>query len=651
MFRTSATIIVCTALGACSSLWRGDPSGDQKHEKDALAISRDLDVIARDIEEYGSITASTGLPIIGPSEHFKFNLDLKPREILAMQGVQGLSAIRSFREFSAALAARADVAKTPLLPNTPAPAGNVAVPTLPPAEPRATPEAFSPALTAANPDELDISVRDLIKRVFDDHTTIKLLEYLSSADPDTVGSNYQLYASVLTVSLRPGRETYRGYIGEIDIRLSYAGKCRTSAGAEEFRRGTEHPLAFAVFPAVDSHTIDQRTSLRQQFALALALEAAAPQAAGALSTALRRRLEQDAATRTVLNHVVGFNASGRHFGWRFTPSFVAQADPANMDTKPANILQPQSFPALALIMAAKSDLKLDGKKDEISACPENSRYAAKPYTHLMFLPTSRWLRAPNPSADSSWVPFSGEWSRFMRPRLSEEIITDWGIRLERARSKMGDLPRSGSPYVWNSLAKRVNALEAASIGADTYLPLPLEATRVESPRAIVSVSPSHGWLDAPTTFVVRGRGFAPGMQFFIGGQPIPSPAILGENVAVLRLNGPPSPGKAGGHAADVSAAWPAAGEDKKGATATIKDAVTFDLAKPKDVAVATNRLVLEWEAGAEGQRKLKSMAVFGNPPAAEIIKALAGAEKTVISGTGTAKVEIEIKPDGAAKKN
>ena len=464
-------------------------------EKSAIDAAQELDAIAMDIEEFGSITASSAAFISTDSlSEFKFNLDMSPKEIFASQAVQASSSINRLEE----LAIRAAFAYSgiPLPSNSPAetpPAtpppqngtdnsgseenteeandtsdtggdttgtdnnadttggsntsgGRVDLPELPEAtSPQAITGGFTKPFGLINTDELNLSFRDLLKRTFDDHTTMKMFEWLSS--PDNSASNYQLFASVITVSLTPGRHTYSGYVGEIDIRLEYGAAVdvpikktiKTKDNVEQEReaknsssqksslsisarstdnkyralsseeispsipdeqdgqddtqtgtavlRGIAHPIAFAVFPMLDTQVLDLRTSIRRQFALNLLLQALFPDQAGQLITNYTKRLEQDTASRSTINSVVGYNSGGRHFGWRFSPNYTAQLDPSRIDTGPGTILQPQAFPALVMFAAAKKDLlyvcKQDKKcKDEPKRIRDSDRTTG-PYDHLL----------------------------------------------------------------------------------------------------------------------------------------------------------------------------------------------------------------------------------------------------------------------------
>ena len=725
-------------------------------EKKLIEAAKELDAIAADIEEFGTITASTPTLLLNPGNTFKFDLSLTANDIFKEKPVQGFSAIRDYEEFSLRVAAAVSLLRTgqvneanaelvgallgadagglgqddgAMMPadettgddgtgdmpteggqaenGTPDPQepdqsaegeddteeedDTPEVPGLPAEVPRATPDAFTEALDVPDPDKLDISMRDLIKRVFDDKMTHQVFEWMSAPDPKQLGTNKQLYAAVFTVSLRPGRRSYQGYVGEIDVRPNYfcngQAYCGGKAGPD-----TKFPASFAVFPALDSQALDLRSSIRRQRALALLLEAILPAAAGgavsgagALSANYLRRLEQDGASRSLENFIVGYNAGGQHFGWRFSPSFTALADAAELGSGPGNILKPQSFPALVMIAADKDNLlpelggtcnpssqdkeKAGNRKSEkkgqekeakkqnllnTGTIPENAGGAggksAPCFKSIVFSYTTRWLRAPSPSADDSWVPFSGTWNRWRHPRLEEGDVVGWGIRLARAQERIHYLewkfPPGASLYeaVWN-LDKRWELLKAASIGKDLFTDLPKpKDNQPPSPR-IAGVAPTHGKPGVDNLFVVTGAGFEPKdkegkpiagvTQFFVGGWKDRNPTIVSDTTAILRV--PAAQSRKTNHKMDITVVNPL------GKSATLKSAVQFDLepakaptTPPKPKAV----VILDWDKDAGGQPRLKRLETKGAVEAKDVLNAIT--RPTNASSANSADVDITV---------
>ena len=716
--------LVMVVLTGCNPMiWRLGLNTNGEAEEHAMQAAHELDKISRDLDEYGSISASTAAIIRSPGNEFKFDLDLTPKQLFEQRPLQGFSSVRNYEELAVRVAAAVAILKTGQVSEanqalaqalvgadmggmsagsddgstsadtssetdtaggesstgngtetsdtTPSadsaaaeedPLANAPKAQLPEGRPSAIPEKFSDPLKVPDPSTLGLSMRDLIKRVFDDHTTLKLFEWLSEPNEESLGKNKQLYAAVLNVSIRPGRSTYQGYTGEIDIRPEYAGKDPKSG---KTLRGDGHPLAFAVFPAIDSQVLDLRTSLRKQFALATLLEAAFPAAAtgglfggsGSLASDYVKRLEQDAASLSAVNTVVGYNASGRHFGWRFSPSFVAQSDPTDLETGPASMLQAQSFPALVLILADKEDLhkELGGawegsKNDEKKIFPELKmkeepnpliHRIGPPYDHLSFFFSVRWFRAPSPRADESYVPFRSGYNRFTHPRLEESQIAEWGLRLGRAQgwilaAEQADTTGYGR-YATTSLRKRFNMLQAASIGVDTFWSLPHKPTPV---IALSSISPRRGWVDQESWFVLQGKGFEKDkMKVFIGGREATVKDVNSKGTAALiSVRKSFEPGKK--EALDVTIRHTELG------AASLNDAVIFNLPKkPSTPAKPKARFEVTWEKGADGKPLMKALSVYDNVTAKEVLDALT--KQAPATTKADVKIDLDVNATGA----
>jgi hypothetical protein len=607
-------------------------------------------------------------------------------------------------------AAEPTEAPEPTLVPVPAlPAGAPASGTLP------TPS-FTPGLAIGSPDALSMSVRDLIKLSSDDYLTQKLIEFMSG--PEIPASNKIVLAAVLSVSVRPGWRTYTGYTGEIDLRAGYwctpdEGKPPYTAELEAFDRAHPNrnelseeataelaeiaeearktgrkreecivtsdeeevsPLAFAAFPAFDAQVLDERSSFRRQLALALAIEAQGPEVAGALEQELVRRLEHDLATRSTVNTIVGYNESGVHFGWRFSPKAFAHVDPTDPDGGPGLLLQPQSFPALVFLIADKSDLprqyggicpdtyeeadqlpaKLKAKRAErdretdakkkaklaeevknldlaFVSCPELI------HDSILFDYTTRWYRAPDPGADQSWIPFRGWWNRLWRPELRESRYLDWAAAVTNAESTLvwskdqrtaepPLLEKDRTPHLEFQLEKKLAQIRAASVKVDVVQEIPKAppdpvAIGAVAPRAVVSAKTGDSW------FVVTGKGFLGGTKE--GQDPPPCPTAEGK-VPVVNVSG--AKGTLEGCTDEVlvvkianSAVQQITGKADvavvatTGKTAILKDALTA-VASAGPPAAAVD---IGWVVGSDGSAHVSSISTRGSGTSAlDVVKAL-----------------------------
>jgi hypothetical protein len=577
--KTAHFVSYCRILSfflAAQYLLAGPTTWERQQEKEAAAL---LDDVAEDLEKYGTISASPAALIRHPKELFKFDLSLTPREIFNRARTEAASAVSDQRAFSSQTAVSA--AKIPDLSATGAASGTNLSAELAedrPAQDVLATEKFRDLLSIANPDTLNLPLRQLIQLSFDDYTAQQLLSWFGGTNKD-IGENYILYAAILTVNVRPGWKTYTGYLGELGVRTEYTYEANevvtnlnygvprvgaTYATNRVMKRSGAYPFAFAVFPALNAQALDLRASIRRQVALSLLLQFASPKLGAKQLNDFVRRVEQDAASESFMNTVVGFNSGGHSFGWRFAPAFYAQGDPSYAKAKPSMQLQAGSFPALVFLVVNKGDIA-DGY---------GGNKKTDGYTHLAFFPTVRWLRAPAPRsiAHGPLRPVKEWWAGLGVSRLEEEETIGWARKLRDASEHIRSLSPNPAELVSANLRKRYNMLVANSVGVDNFWELPKQATSPEKKPdlAIKEVSPQKGWLDQPTIFVVKGTEFlAPrGTDFYVGGVSA-EVLTLTTNTAVIRVDGWND--QRGGKV-DLAAVTPA------NSRATImKDAIEFSL--------------------------------------------------------------------------
>jgi len=618
------------------------PGGGGAGLREAREAADLLDEIAEDIDEYGIISASTPAILLSPADHFTFELDeLTPQKIFEYERREATSRVSD----QLAVGVRGAVRLVPPAPAAP-PAGAGAGEPGPAqaqggdAAPLATPDnqslqvlesdRFSASLAAADPGSLRLNLRELIRLTADDHMTLKLLEWLSDPDPKSLGQNWLVYAFVLNVSLRPGHRTYSGYIGEIDLWVEYGAE----VGAEILRGKDALPLTFAVFPGVDAQVIDERSSFRRQLALALAAQGQWQQVEAALESDLARRLEHDLATVTSLNTVAGYNMSGRHVGWRFSPRIVAQTDASDPGTGGGQRLLPQTFPALILVLAEKGQIAkpLGGTNQDAPACLEDedgvrTGFASPAYDHLLVHYSTRWLRAPDPQADDSFWPWARAWSLHTRPRPTEGDAIEWGVKLDEALGLLGQARAKGaSPYVTHPLANRFNFLEAASIGADLEIALPRPP---EAPFALKAVSPRQGWSNRESWFVLHGKGLDNLDVVIVGGVKAKSVTANQKGTAAIIHVADGFSGGAVGQV-DVTAVHETAG------AVTLPDAVTFSLAPPQP-DTTKSRVDVQWVPDGQGKLVPGTIVTRGDATAADVLEAIQKPPGEKPSGSGSGK--------------
>lgn len=543
--RTLAATVLFLGLSisACSSVGFLDTyTGEFKDVREgAKEVAGHLDAIAKDLEEFGTASVSAAAVIRRPQDQFGFRLNLTPREIFEKNRIVASSAALDSRAVEIRIAAAIDLLREASLMSDAVEAATTRgraegllasglLSTMDSEGPEgieengegdkgdggdgdaedsegddddddrlklptnaAKTDVAGGELSKRAVDALDMPLRQLIQLTFDDHTTLKLFEWLSEADPSTLGENKYLFAAILNVSLRPGWRTERGYIGEVDVSVGYgswradggdrSGSSGETTGANMKIDPSRHPLAFAVLPMVDSQVMDLRSSVKRQLSMALMAQVLAPKSELSAQAEFASRLESQIASITPRNTVTSYSMSGRHFGWRFMPRLDALGDPSSSKAKAALRLEPQSFPVLVFLLADREDLSDSeapviyqysgqagsdrrevGGSDAVQALQTTGEVQASSgstsgttwefedlqsyvvvtsavdpstpqFDHFVFHYSMRWLRAPSQKLRSWWPP--SRWiHRSSHPRLTEFDQVEWGLRIAEARSRI-----------------------------------------------------------------------------------------------------------------------------------------------------------------------------------------------------------------------
>ncbi len=258
---------------------------------------------------------------------------------------------------------------------------------------------------------LNLNLQQLLALTGSDKALLNMLKWNSY--PTNYGPGNRVFLAMASVSVVPGRKTYKGYMGQVDVFMEYGLMCdggvrecdickeaadrvetsnekhekkeqpadERSNGVEStvptsvkndsdrlqsFRRrsraewnrhirpicGDAQPTALAVFPFVNSQVLDLRASRRQAFSTAIQLMLSGYPAAGNALLDYVRQTEEDTATLTALNTVSSYG-NGSHIGFTFSPNYRAQAKPGGFgsDKKAGQRMQPWSFPVIVLISA------------------------------------------------------------------------------------------------------------------------------------------------------------------------------------------------------------------------------------------------------------------------------------------------------------
>lgn len=323
------------------------------------------------------------------------------------------------------------------------------------------------------------NLRQLLLDTASDDMTYNMLRWLSY--PESFGPGKRVYLCMTTVSCMPGYRATKGFRGQIDLFLDLARVRKGYNGKEEIVLTNAQPLVFSAYPLVGTQLLDLRTSRRQVFSTAMQLVVTGyPAAARALLDFASDR-QQNVETLSGINTVTSFG-SGNHVGFTFSPQLQAQADPSRINTKPEWILQPETFPAVILIVVDERDL--------ITSDPDNGANT------LIWRHSFRWM--PTTKGNSGSIG---------KPVFSESELGRRAECLEGAYHALhdGGIADDGWPtsFAAETLNKRIEYFKTMALGKDVYMTLPLFT--YDDPTGAdgdITVYPEHVWTDVATTLYV-----------------------------------------------------------------------------------------------------------------------------------------------------
>ncbi len=216
-------------------------------------------------------------------------------------------------------------------------------------------EAKSAAAKAAAPGTTVKSIAAAMREVQDNVIRQKLYSRMSNPR-GTPGYN-RVFFVIVQVSCNPGWRTKENYIADCSASMEYYDMCQ---GRQLSRGARREPTVFSVLPLVDAQTIEMSRTQQDMTQLVFDLTAAFP-ANGVKVNAkdvfrFVKTFARDLKTTTPIP-VINSYTTGGTFGFRFSPTFQAQANPASQKARAANVLLPTTFPALVTIVLNDVDLQ------------------------------------------------------------------------------------------------------------------------------------------------------------------------------------------------------------------------------------------------------------------------------------------------------
>jgi hypothetical protein len=342
-----------------------------------------------------------------------------------------------------------------------------------------------------------------------DKLTERIMAVSANPPVDTfVNKDYQVYFAIVEVSCNPGWRTRENYIADLTADCEYynSKSCTAMCDKEE-----TPPRVFSVLPLLDAQNLELGNSARQLTAMAAQLAAAYPTIGltllGQDLITFVHRYQKDSVTRTPVT-VTNSYSNGRTFGFRFAPSFTAQADPAYRRSKAANILNPTAFPVLVTVITKPA-------------------LFAKGYDSVRVNVTTQWLIKDRPALPVFY-------KRLYTPLKRESITiqTDWARDVATLTSFI-DTTEAGGRYlevdpVLDTLRNRARIL--ASKCGPQHTVIAVNPDRKPGPKGnttIKSFIPSEVPKSDAFSMVLSGPNLGRATKVILGGKPSATLNILG----------------------------------------------------------------------------------------------------------------------------
>lgn len=322
---------------------------------DARDISADLDKVsahadsaAQFIDEWGTIHVSAPVIVGSDSNRFKFDLALSGKDLFEGAGVVEGSASQLFaRSFRAGASVKVEPPiPVPLGEKPPKGEGDRTNADAPGNENKAAGDVGTlSAAPVASPTAGAVDQRKRLRIAASDSFEQSLHRFLSSPGDDLAGDVQIVYMPFM-VSCQPGWRTRAGYVGQVEARLSYAFDNEPDEALK--------PKVVALYPAIESQELDLRNAFRDLAAIGASLAFAGEYVGAKAFLEAAQKTESNAQTTSSFTTVTSFSASGESFGYEFAPSFRALTNPAKTKSNSGFLLEPTSFPAVAVVAINKN---------------------------------------------------------------------------------------------------------------------------------------------------------------------------------------------------------------------------------------------------------------------------------------------------------
>lgn len=231
---------------------------------------------------------------------------------------------------------------------------------------------------------------------------IKQKIYSEMSRPTEIKKHNHVIFAIVQVSCNPGWRTQQKYIADCSASVEYYDMITQMHYPREYQKA---PTVFSVLPLMDAQTVEMANSQREVTQLAFQLAGSLPAKGVDIKAKdifnFVRRYSRDLKSVTPIP-VVNSYSTGKTFGFRFSPSFQALRDPAQKNSRAANVLLPTTFPALITVIIHEADLRAYGEwyrakhPEWLPAEPDDDEEKLPPGIALLTHISTRWYLKERP---------------------------------------------------------------------------------------------------------------------------------------------------------------------------------------------------------------------------------------------------------------
>jgi hypothetical protein len=487
-------------------------SSKAKSDRDSIVSA--LDRIRNKVEEWGVVTVSSPVAVMDSTAFYVPDNIVSAKELYdsAAQDIEGTAT----QETSVGVNNQLGVNATPLIgaPSSPDVSSSATTTTTSTASVSSSNGAELPPIATGSGVGLPttsgtITVANAVKSIPErlreaEDNVLRQKIYSQMSYPKPLPGFNRIFFAIVQVSCNPGWRTQEHYIADGSASLEYYD----TATRRHFPRSTEsQPTVFSVLPLIDAQTIEMANSQREVTQLAFQLAASLP-AKGVKIDAKElfqfvRQYAKEMRSVTPIP-VVNSYSSGGTFGFRFSPSFQAMRNPAQKNSRAANVLLPTAFPALITVVMYEPD------------CQAVQKYCKEPA--ILAHVSTRWYLKDRPAlwqiGSRLFTPMRRDTAE-LEMNAAEDIARVYAYKPAFRDAATAGYDDDAFDPMYEEMRREIIALEAKGLGHDCVIPLGNILSM--SSETMAEISGSQATLDKAARDAQKAIDFPPKTSGSSGG--------------------------------------------------------------------------------------------------------------------------------------